>query len=184
MRNILPGILLIVIGAIIGVLYQQSNPRNVASQKLISPLPVLAYSPSPTPTPSIDPRIEKVERFLKKYNSPMASEAKTFVIAGDVFKIDYKLLVAMAGVESTFGKHTPSCAPFNPFGWKSYSSPCGFYRFQDFKESINHVAQRISSMPVYGQFRESGSLTELQQIYNGEEGSWTKNIIFFIEKLK
>lgn len=84
-----------------------------------------------------DPRVEKLEGFLESYNSPMAEYAQEFVNAADTYKIDWKLLPAIAGVESSFGKEIPYKS-FNAYGWNN-----GNYRFKSWEDSINKIAKSL-----------------------------------------
>lgn len=51
-----------------------------------------------------DPRAEKVYKFLKKYDSPLAQYAELIVSEADKNGIPYTLVPAIAGKESTFGR--------------------------------------------------------------------------------
>src|SRR5579864_6730558 len=55
-----------------------------------------------------DNRVEILQKFLEQYNSPLASNAETFVKEADKNKIDWKLLPSIAGVESTFAHAEPA----------------------------------------------------------------------------
>jgi hypothetical protein len=134
-------------------------------------------------TEQIDSRIETLESFLEKYNSPMASEAESFIKASDDNGLDWRLLPAIAGVESTFGKFTPSCAEYNSFGWTSTTSPCGFYRFESYREAIYLVAQKIGNGSQYAKYRSSRTIRDLSSTYNNSEQKWVHDIGFFMSKL-
>src|SRR5690348_2794535 len=54
-----------------------------------------------------DERVTRLQAFLQTYNSPLADDAKTFVAQADRNNLDWKLVAAIAGVESTFGKEIP-----------------------------------------------------------------------------
>jgi len=52
-----------------------------------------------------DSRAEKVYKFLKEHNSPLAQYAELIVSEADINGIPYTLVPAIAGKESTFGRH-------------------------------------------------------------------------------
>lgn len=139
-------------------LLRQSTPNEI-----ISPVPEFRPSPKPSPEILLDPRIEIVKQFLNQYNSELANYANVFVEVADENNIDYRILPSIAMVESTGGKFTPSCAGYNPFGWTSTSSPCGYWRFDSFDEAIRHVGSKIGSGKTYTQFQQSGNISELAE---------------------
>ena len=65
-----------------------------------------------------DKRIQQLESFLKSYDSPLAEQAENFIISADRYGIDWKLVPAITGVESTFGKRIPYQS-YNAYGWAS-----------------------------------------------------------------
>jgi len=132
-----------------------------------------------------DQRVDDLKRFFTRYNSPLADYSETFIEVADLYEIDWTLLPAIASQESGFGKRTPSCALYNPFGWTSSTSPCGYYRFKDFDDAIRLVAKGISELPCYARFRETGSIRELAERYcGGSPDEWAWKVNFFQEKIK
>jgi len=85
----------------------------------------------------LDNRLEKLTAFLEKYDSPLVSYAETFVFMADKYQIDWKLLPAITGVESTFGKQIPFNS-YNAYGWNN-----GNYRFQSWEDSIEIVSKAL-----------------------------------------
>lgn len=89
-----------------------------------------------------DERTEKLEIFLKSYNSPMSNHAKIFIEEADKNEIDWKLLPAISGIESSFGRKIPFSS-YNPFGWAN-----GTYRFRDWEEAISLVSGELKKKYV------------------------------------
>lgn len=54
-----------------------------------------------------DYRVEVLEKYFEKYNSPLVKSAPAFVAQADQNNIDWKLLPAISGVESTFAQAEP-----------------------------------------------------------------------------
>ena len=60
--------------------------------------------------------VMELQKFLKSHGSPMAPHAADIVAAAARYEVDHRLVVAIAGVESTFGRH---CRGFNAWGWNN-----------------------------------------------------------------
>ena len=56
-----------------------------------------------------------INALLKKRGSPMAGMGQVFVAAGKKYGVDPRLVVAISGIESSFGKHTYGA--HNAWGW-------------------------------------------------------------------
>jgi hypothetical protein len=84
-----------------------------------------------------DKRIVRLESFLVSKNSPLASYAREFVFSADRFGFDWRLLPAITGVESSFGRAIPS-GSYNAYGWGN-----GRIYFSSWPESIEVVSQAL-----------------------------------------
>lgn len=60
-----------------------------------------------------------LQKFLSSHGSPMAPHAAEILTAAARYGVDHRLVVAIAGVESTFGRH---CRGFNAWGWNNGST--------------------------------------------------------------
>lgn len=61
-----------------------------------------------------------LSEYLALHNSPLQYHAQDFIDAADKYALDWKMLPAIAGVESTFGKHIPG--GYNAYGWGVYGT--------------------------------------------------------------
>lgn len=78
-----------------------------------------------------DPRTQILSDYFAKYNSPLEPHAQDFIDAADQYGVDWKLVPAIAGVESTFGKHVPH-GTYNGWGWGVYGDQAlGFKSWRD-----------------------------------------------------
>ena len=68
-----------------------------------------------------DDRAKILAKFLKKQGSPMAKDAPELVRIADKYNFDWKLLPAIAALESQYGKMVPA-GSFNPYGWNNGSA--------------------------------------------------------------
>ena len=129
-------------------------------------------------------QVTSIRRFFKTYNSVLADYAQEFYDVSKAEGLDYRLLPAISMVESTGARNTPSCARFNPFGWSSSTSPCGFYRFENFNQAIKTVGTGISRNRAYNRYKQTQEISELAEIYNpGGAEKWAQDVEYFINKL-
>lgn len=77
--------------------------------------------------------------YLKYRNSPLQYHAQDFIDAAKIYDLDWKMLPAIAGVESTFGKFIPG--GYNAWGWGVYGTNAIYFR--SWKEAIFIVSQGL-----------------------------------------
>src|SRR3972149_11598763 len=63
-----------------------------------------------------DDRKQRRETYLTSNGSPLAPYSREFIRIADKYGLDWKLLPAIAGVESTFGRFIPF-GSYNAYGW-------------------------------------------------------------------
>lgn len=95
---------------------------------------------------TIDLRVETLENFLTEKKSPLASSSAVFVEAADMYKFDWRLLPAIAGKESFYGKRIPwdsekGGSSYNAWGWGVYGQKA--IAFTDWNEGIWQVAEGL-----------------------------------------
>lgn len=126
-----------------------------------------------------DPRPYQLRIYLESHNSPLAVHADDFVRIADAHGLDWTLLPAIAGVESTFAKRYPQ-GSYNPFGWGIYGNQV--LRFRSFTEAMEVVATGLTTRYPDGALND---IYLLGRIYNGvTPGSWSGKILFFMSKIK
>lgn len=84
-----------------------------------------------------DKRVRILRAYLESKNSPMVGEAEAFVEAADTYGVDWKLVPAITGVESTFGKFVPGSyerSSYNGWGWGVYGTQAIY--FDSWREGI------------------------------------------------
>ncbi|OGY26715.1 MAG: hypothetical protein A2Z11_04350 [Candidatus Woykebacteria bacterium RBG_16_43_9] len=84
-----------------------------------------------------DNRATRLKKFLAANSSPMTKDADNLVKIADKYELDWKLLPAIAGVESTFGRFVPS-GSYNAYGWHN-----GKYYFNSWTSASEQVAKGI-----------------------------------------
>lgn len=86
-----------------------------------------------------DNRVEKLRIYLESKNSPYSDKADFFVKTADKYKIDYTLLPAISGIESSFGLYLVN-GSHNPFGWGG-----GYIYYDSWEDCIESVAKGIAT---------------------------------------
>ena len=66
-----------------------------------------------------DVRTEKIDQYFKSNNMPLAGYGQKMVEVADKNDIDWRLIPALAVIESTGGKYACKSVDFSPFGWGS-----------------------------------------------------------------
>lgn len=79
---------------------------------------------------------EVIETFLAEKRSPLATQATQIVAASNRYEVDPRLIVAISGVESDFGR---VCKGFNAWGWNN-----GRTRWRSWAQSIDAFTRAIS----------------------------------------
>lgn len=88
----------------------------------------------------VDPRAEKIDAYFAQWDLPLAGHGKGMIEAADKYGIDWRLLPALAMLETTGGKNLcGNGTNLNAFGYGS----CKIH-FSTFEESFDAVAKTIS----------------------------------------
>ncbi len=121
-----------------------------------------------------DERVEKLAFFLAGHNSPLSQFADCFVEAADKYGLDWKLLAAISGIESTFGKRIPANS-FNAYGWGN-----GQIHFESWQQSIDHVSRILAEKYVA---KGLDTPDKMAPIYAPPSDSWAGKVNYFMEKI-
>lgn len=133
-------------------------------------------------------RLTILRDFLASYHSPLVPYASFILETSEKYGLDWRLLTAIAGNESLFGRVMPphpltggSC--HNAWGWGIHSR--GTLCFDNWEEGIVTVAQGLKK-----NYLDQGLITVEQimlkyapvSVANGR--GWDKSINFFMERLE
>jgi hypothetical protein len=89
-----------------------------------------------------DVRARILQDYLRQQGSPLATHAGTFITIADKYDLDWRLLPAIAGAESGFGRVIPP-GSFNAWGW---GIPTGAQRglgFDSWDDGIETVGRGL-----------------------------------------
>jgi hypothetical protein len=133
-----------------------------------------AYLKSQSDAAIVDYRVDNLRAFLDKYNSPLTEYADEFVSYADIYGLDYRMVPAITGVESTFGKRIPINS-YNAYGWAN-----GKYRFASWEGSIEHV-----SMTLRTKYIDKGapSISKIARRYAPPSSTWAGKVKYFMGKI-
>ncbi len=121
-------------------------------------------------------RVKTLQNFFKKYNSPLELNAETFIKVADQYNIDYKILPAIACVESTCAKFYIK-ENYNPFGWGS-----GKIQFSSFDEAIEKIAKGLDEIYLS---KGRDTIETIAPVYNPPSPTtWTKSAYYFISQME
>jgi len=123
-------------------------------------------------------RKEALEKFFEKYDSPLKSNAETFVKVADEYGIDYRLIPSISCMESTCGKFLIE-GSYNPFGWGIYGDNVIY--FKDYDEAIKTVGKGLNK----GYFAKGFNTVEkIAPIYTPPNSvNWKNGVSFFMNEI-
>lgn len=151
----------------------------MAKPVMAQSLPMAEASARPHfPVEIQDARVTKLKAFLIAHNSPLASDAGHFVSEADRLGLDWKLVVSICGVESTFGKHIPANS-YNGWGWGVFTGTNDGIHFSSWKDGITQVSEGLRYRYVD---RGATSLESMGRIYAASP-TWSAKVQFFMTKI-
>jgi hypothetical protein len=123
-------------------------------------------------------RKQALEKFFEKYNSPLKSNAETFIEVADKYGIDYRLIPSISCMESTCGKFLIE-GTYNPFGWGIYGSNVIY--FNDYDHAIEEVGEGLNK----GYFAKGYNTVEkIAPIYTPPNSvNWKNGVTFFMNEI-
>jgi hypothetical protein len=128
-----------------------------------------------------DARALLVEKFLHKYHSPMQGNGAFFVEMADQYKVDWRLVAAIAFQESTLGKAMPK-GSFNAWGWAVFTGKESGTKFTSWQDAIEKVTRGIAR-DYYS--RGLRTPTQIQTRYTPDSnGSWAEAVQFAMEDIE
>jgi hypothetical protein len=125
-----------------------------------------------------------IDQYLASKGSPMAGQGFYFVLSGNRYGIDPRLVAAIAGAESSFGKIT--CADFNAWGWSCPNSPIQFTSWADGIDRVNrglrigYLNNGLTSVP---QIQQKYAPSNAANDPTGLNNYWVTNVSKFLVEM-
>lgn len=126
-----------------------------------------------------DPRVRQLEAYLTSHSSPIASEARHFINEADRLNLDWRLVAAISGVESTFGKHIPT-GSFNAWGWGVFTGQSWGVNFKNWTDGITQVSEGLKYNYVD---RGAETVEQIGRIYAASP-AWPWKVRFFLSEIE
>lgn len=123
-------------------------------------------------------RVATIQAFLDHYNSPLASHAAHFVDEAEKYDIDWRLVAAIAGTESTFGKRVPYNS-HNAWGWGIPTGASSGIGFDSWEEGISAVSKGLGEKYF---INDSVTLRDVAHRYAASP-HWHDKVSFFLRKI-
>lgn len=129
--------------------------------------------------PKIDTRPDRLRSFLASFDSPLTDSADHFVAEADRLSLDWKLVAAIAGIESTFGKHIPYNS-YNGWGWGVFTGEKDGIHFKNWEDGITQVSEGLRY-----NYMNKGAVTieQIGRIYAASP-AWSWKVRFFLDKIE
>lgn len=126
-----------------------------------------------------DQRDVKLAHYLNSYNSPLTPYAAHIVKEADRLGIDYRLIPAIAGVESTFGKRLPKDS-YNAWGWAIYTGKTSGAYFKSWEHAITVISEGIKYKYVD---RGATTIPQIGRIY-ASSSAWPNSTMYFLNDME
>ncbi len=143
----------------------------------------VSYAQETTPSATIkqtrteqgyDYRVLRLKTFLESYDSPLSVSAADFVAYADFYNLDYRLVPAITGVESTFGKRIPLDS-YNAYGWAN-----GNYKFESWQDSIATVSSTLKTKYLD---RGISTVNKIGRVYAPPSSTWAGKVKYFMYQI-
>jgi hypothetical protein len=122
-----------------------------------------------------DTRVTTLRKYLASHSSPLVDYADEFVATADKYDLDWRLVPAISGVESTFGKNIPKNS-YNAYGWAN-----GDFNFASWEDSIEVVSKALRTKYID---RGAPSINKIARRYAPPSSSWAWKVKFFMSKIE
>ena len=128
--------------------------------------------------PEEDSRVKILRDYLQQENSPLTPYAADFVENADKYNLDWKLVAAISGVESTFGQAIPNNS-YNAWGWGVYGD--NVIRFGSWKEGIQTISQGLREryMDQWG----GKDIYQIGAMY-ASSPAWAGHVEYYMNKIQ
>ena len=122
---------------------------------------------------------DTIDTFLKGRNSPLAGKGMAFAIAAANNHLNYRLLVAIAGRESTFARNECQKVSFNPFGWNSCHTG-----FESYDDAINSISEHLGgNNENTDQYYADKTTEQILKKYNSVIPKYAKQVIKIMDMI-
>lgn len=123
----------------------------------------------------IDPEAAVLAGYLADTGSPLQFYAQDFIDASKAYGLDWKMLPAIAGVESTFGKNIPG--GYNAWGWGVYGNQAVY--FSSWRTAIFTIASALREHYLNKGLTDPYSINKIY----AASPTWGERVTYFMNDL-
>ena len=125
-------------------------------------------------------KAEAIDTYFAKYDAPLEGYGMKFVMEAEKNGLDWRLLPAIAMIESTGGKHACKKVSNSVFGWGSCK-----ISFNSIDESIEIVAHNLGgNNPNTARHYEDKTTLQILKKYNSIIPTYSQKIIKVMKSIK
>lgn len=128
---------------------------------------------------SLDGRVQQLEAYFVAKNSPLIGTAAHFVGEADRLGLDWKLVAAISGTESYFGRHIPYNS-YNAWGWAVFTGMSDGKHFDGWEDGITTVSEGLKNNYVN---RGYVTVEQMGTIYAADR-QWAWKVRHFMEDIE
>lgn len=121
----------------------------------------------------MDMRVRALRNVFERHNSPLADQAENYVKYADKYGVDWKLLPAISGLESSFGLHLIN-GTYNAYGWGS-----GKIYFDSWEDGIKTIDQALAQNYIK---KGATNVWSIGPIY-AESPTWAVRVNSFMNEI-
>ena len=125
-----------------------------------------------------DYRVRILKDYLNQYNSPLASYSAVFIRNADDYDIDWRLVAAISGIESTFGHQIPYNT-YNAWGWGIYGD--NMLYFKSWEDGIETISKGLREN--YINKWKAQNVYEIGRIYAASP-TWALRVDYFMQRIQ
>lgn len=180
--TVFAGVLPVFIAALILYSLYLLSLSNRNTSKLY-PLAQYQALPAETTVSSVkldpqDARIAALQEFFSRYNSPLLPYAEKFVSVSDKYRIDYRLLPAIAMQESNLCLKIPKNS-YNCWGFGIYGGKVR--RFSGYDDAIEVISKALATEYKQKGFTDPNTIGT--KYTPGSNGSWAFSVNYFMASI-
>lgn len=154
------------------VLFSQLVNKPAIAEKLVDE----NAAQSQIEAKKLDPKAKILAAYFAQFDSPLENHAQDFIDASNAYNLDWKLVAAIAGVESTFGKHIPG--GFNAWGWGVYGTQAIY--FNSWRDGIFTVSKGLRENYLNKGLNDPYAIN---RIYAASP-TWGSHVTFFMAEIE
>jgi len=126
----------------------------------------------------LDPRVRILTNYLKQYDSPLTPSAGEFVAMADKYNLDWRLVAAISGVESTFGKAIPPYS-YNAWGWGVYGD--NVINFRSWSDGIDTISEGLRER--YMNQIGGDDIYQIGAMY-ASSSAWPDHVVYYMNQIQ